>query len=320
MAIKMSRLFMHFLIPTIFTLTHGQNIRLKYNQEESVTNCTHGLIVGDTVVFKASIDYSADPTMKHVHFYINKKDEIVPIVKTYNLKEDCYTGNDDCKHTDASHVVITYKVEARKEYNGASIHGKLFTSESLEIDSEFLHFPKIIDPSDVNSRLKFNEKEISASEDYHLLSVNETDVNIVYTCESKVSPCLIEISTNDSVPFVHGIGYAIYQKRYSQIRDLTVITKFGACRLDRSVKTIKCNLKSDRKTSTEKGFSTDPTNIVNKLYGIPQYFLMISLVIFVLFIITVLTNGLLLIQMSRQLKKSSNFLQSYASNPPPTEV
>ncbi|CAL1529661.1 unnamed protein product [Lymnaea stagnalis] len=285
--IRMFLLSMSFVLLNFLAFTQGQTITLKYSAEESETSCTHGLIAGDTVVFKVDVDYSDDPQLKYVQIYINKKTSVFPNVKIYNIQEDCYINNTECKHTDASHVVITIKVDASKEYSGARIYVKVFTSESFEINSEYLHFPKIYDVSDVSSRLIFNGKEISAIKDDHLLIVNETDVNIVYICESQVSPCLIEISTNISTEVVYGYGYAVYHHIYSKIHDTIVITKYGACRLDRNVKTIRFNLKSDRKTSTEQTLSTDSNIKDVKSDWFPNYLLNPAFVTIVCSIITV---------------------------------
>ncbi|CAL1532398.1 unnamed protein product [Lymnaea stagnalis] len=247
-------LFNTVAILLLCAFTHGQTINLyKVKQEDIGSKCVHGLISGDSVVFKAVVDYSKDPQMSYVQIYIKKTTDALPTTKEYNLQKDCYGVMTDCRHIRSHIAEITITVIATKMYSAAKIYGKLITSNSEYIDSKYLHFPKIYDVSDIKSTLIVNGKQLSTDVDKWVISVNVTEINIVCLCESQASPCLIEISTRDTTESVEGNGSAIYNTKVNQTQDIYVTIKYGACTLDRAPTTIHCSLKADQNSSTDPG-------------------------------------------------------------------
>ncbi|CAL1541113.1 unnamed protein product [Lymnaea stagnalis] len=235
---------------------NGAKIKLnEYKQGDSDTRCKYGLISGvDTIVFKADVDYSRDTTMKFVQFYIQQKTDPIPVLYiVFNFQENC-KGYDtySCTHTGPTTLDIEIRVSASKDYSGAKIYGKLFPSESFEINSEYQRFPQIYDATDVSGKLLINGKEILINSEDCMIRLNEPEINIVFNCESRASPCWTKISTNDSsADAVQGVGLTVYNKRLEHLQDLFITIKYGVCSLNFTVNTIGCKIKQELRTSTE---------------------------------------------------------------------
>ncbi|CAL1529660.1 unnamed protein product [Lymnaea stagnalis] len=146
---KLSKLLTKVLFIWLFIeLLYGQRLHLhKYRQEDSETKCTHGVVSGDTVVFKTEVKYTEDLTMAYLLIYIRSKTDTSTTTKAYNLQNDCNKIGTDCKHTHSHLVEITTRVIVTKEHSGARIYGKLYTNNSREIESEHHYFPLIYDPN-----------------------------------------------------------------------------------------------------------------------------------------------------------------------------
>lgn len=220
-------------------LSRGQQLTL--SEYSSETNCTDGLLSGDTIIFKAYVDYSEDPDMKYVQFFIRKRSDSAPHKhKVYNLQEDC-RHSDDCRRLNTSSVVINIKVTAENEYSDAVIFGKLVTSKSLEIYSDISTFPpRIYAASDNWGHLLVNGQEINTTSGHCNIDANNTYMNIInYICRSPVTPCVVKIITNNTTEPVqgeYGVPYGI------TVSDLSATLTYYPCGLDKFVNTLRCNI------------------------------------------------------------------------------
>ncbi|CAL1532400.1 unnamed protein product [Lymnaea stagnalis] len=234
-----------------YEFMHAQTMQISHYRQHSETKCTEGLLSGDIIIFKAEVDYREDPKMKYVFIYIKKKMDILPDASVYNLQDDFTMNRTCCQRMNTNRVIITIKMNVTKTYSDAKIYGRLITTKAKEIVSEFQHFPKIYDYSDIDSVLNVNGKNISPKDDTCVISLDVPDVIIFFACQSQISPCLIEISSTDSTKLIQRNYSAAYITSKKKSKDIDVTIRYGACRLDKTPFVIRCTLKTEKRACTE---------------------------------------------------------------------
>ncbi|CAL1531153.1 unnamed protein product [Lymnaea stagnalis] len=256
-------LFVFTLIAINYVYVNGLSLKLlPYRQEDSDTNCTHGLISDiDTVVFKAELDYSQDVNFKYI--YCQRKtttDQDFIFLKDIVVNSsviDQSTWEQIGKHD----VKITVRVKANKLSSRARIRCVLLSSNYQEIISDEQIFPEIRDTTDINSRLLINGEEIKTPH-MCVTRATGTDIVVIFECDSQVLPCLIEITATDLMVPLFGKGYVIHTSRRPV---LNITIKYASCTLKGQVNTIKCSINLDDSSSNKE---TD-INVLNKaLFGI----------------------------------------------------
>ncbi|CAL1531155.1 unnamed protein product [Lymnaea stagnalis] len=238
----------------LFMCIYGQKITLfEYNQEDSETNCSHGLVSDvDTVVFKAEVDFSQDLHLKYVYFQIKKRrDKAFVVFMVIDVKKDCTTST--CKYVGPHIVNITFREKARKEYSKARIRAVIVTSKEKEILSDVQIFPEIRDANETKSVLLIDDVEITPYNNTFVTNATTQNIQIKYLCESHVMPCIIEVSASDLEKPLHGRGYVAYTSKQPE---LNITIKYAACNLNGPVELYSCIIKREKQYLIKSKSST----------------------------------------------------------------
>ncbi|CAL1535051.1 unnamed protein product [Lymnaea stagnalis] len=225
-----------------------------FQQEDCKSQCTDGLLTDtDIIVFKCTVDYSDDTQAKRVIFQKKKR-----FGNRFEFFDDCYI-QDDCKnskYTKGTHVAryiinMTINVEAIQSLSRGQLRGNLYTSDDKHILSSERMIPFISDVGDAKGTLIVNGHTISTIKVCRK-NIPTAELNIVFLCESQVSPCLIEISTDDSNETSQGVGHATWNKKYISQTEVNVLIKYGACNLSGKFQTVSCNFNINNVSSTKE--------------------------------------------------------------------
>ncbi|CAL1535061.1 unnamed protein product [Lymnaea stagnalis] len=246
----------HFTFTTLFVIIGCQQITvMDYNQDESRTRCSRGLIEDvDEVSFKCLVDYSQDTKMKFIVFQIKRKHyHQFNFLTDCNIQDDCNsTSNTYGKRLDTYEIEVTIRLKASVEYNGAKMRAVLITSKDKEIASSEIIFPDTSDFSNASGNLIINGNVINNNGTKCLFVVTRSELNVVFVCESEVLPCLIEISSGDLNDTLRGTGHVTFNKiLYKHTETIDLQIKYGLCRLDVGHQIRTCKVTRDDKTKQQ---------------------------------------------------------------------
>ncbi|CAL1531163.1 unnamed protein product [Lymnaea stagnalis] len=258
--------FTIIILASIWVPSYGQRIRLfQYRQEDSETNCTHGLISDvDTVVFKAEVDLSGLNNMRYVYFQLKSKSDS----HFTTFKSIVINGSVAEKYSweiiRPQVAQITIKDKAKTEYSFASIRGIVVTSDFKEVISDQQIFPEIRESTDIKISLLTNGVETPIQNNVCDIRVTEANIVIIFECQSQTVPCLIEISATDLMTPLLGKGYVLHT---SKMPELNITIKYATCTFHGKINEINCRIKHDdilETIVTKKEFNTYTVHI---LYG-----------------------------------------------------
>ncbi|CAL1545070.1 unnamed protein product, partial [Lymnaea stagnalis] len=163
------------LIPSILLIciitvsfTFAQKITLhEFNQSESLTSCTQGLISGmDSFVFKSEVDIADDPNSTTIFYQIKKQqDQRYKSICNINIIKECngiYNHKMcQCYKISNTFLVININFKANFSLNGALIKGTVVRSIDHEpVRSKEQTFPAIYASTNTKWTLKINNKVI----------------------------------------------------------------------------------------------------------------------------------------------------------------
>ncbi|CAL1527422.1 unnamed protein product, partial [Lymnaea stagnalis] len=243
----MSLIYLIFLT-LLYENSSCQKILLHpFNQSECVTDCKDGLISDfDTVVFTSEIETSEISSVTEVHFQKKtSQDEKYTLLCDISSEKDCkdnYITNicNDKVYSTCCYCItsknglfsIQIRIKASVRLSRALIRGYIIrSSDHTAIVSATQMFPRIYDTTNITSSLTINSKVIDPKMDLVYI-IRAKDLIVSYECKGLATPCMIEISADDSIYPVQGKEHAVFFRTYDQSKSITVNIKHAVCRLD----------------------------------------------------------------------------------------
>ncbi|CAL1535049.1 unnamed protein product [Lymnaea stagnalis] len=236
----------------------------KYSQEDSETKCTSGLIGEiDYAVFKSQLEIYPDGKINNIIVYKkNLNDTKFEMVQFLNVDQQCFNSNfnsSDCKRISEYVIEITIKIRALKEISLGKI--KISASENGKITfSEEQQLPEIYDSTNAVGNLTVNGFKMQNKNSHCFSDIEDTDLELKYTCESKARPCLIAVSYYQSMQLLDSKldNYTlVFHIPKPEKDDVRIIFSYGACRLDGDVNVQTCFTEMDYQSAFEKEVSKE---------------------------------------------------------------
>ncbi|CAL1535052.1 unnamed protein product [Lymnaea stagnalis] len=251
---------LYIILAALLSCANNLNITLKdVSYKDYTTSCTNDPIGDfDLVEVTFLVDYSKEPYVNYVIFQRKRTSETRFIFLTgCNIKENC-DGSQNAygRQIGKDHTEITIRINAKSVLSGAKLRGLVYTPENMAITSSEIIFPNITEFTDVEGKLIVNGKTMTPSTDYREV-ITQPELNLVFLCESQVSPCLIEISTNDSNETSQGAGNATWTKKYPSQSEVHVMIKYGLCNLFGNSKSISCKFHIEYKSTSNENASSN---------------------------------------------------------------
>ncbi|CAL1537227.1 unnamed protein product [Lymnaea stagnalis] len=185
-----------------------------------------------TCIVPCCLNIDGEHTMEFA--LINEK-EYKPNPWPLFIDKECIPSNDVC-YLNGDNIVFSRKILANKNFNDAYLRCSLNKWEGMQS----YHLPKIYDIKDAQGKLFINGKQISLNKQCET-EVSNQFLSMIFLCESKATPCLIEISTNNTKEIFNNM--AVFNESYTDSSELILTIKFAACRLDKEFHQISCSIK-----------------------------------------------------------------------------
>ncbi|CAL1542450.1 unnamed protein product [Lymnaea stagnalis] len=253
---------------------------MPYRQEDSETNCTHGLISEvDTLVFKTRVELSDDILLRYIYFQRKSNLDSTFLFFKGIVTNGSVADNDSLEITRPNVAQFSIKEKAKTENSGARIRGVIVTSDYQEIFSEQQMYPDIRESTDIQLRLFVNGVEAQIQNNTCDVHAIGTNIVILTECQSPAVPCLIEISSNDLKTPLLGKGYVLHT---SELPELNITIKYATCTFHGKFNTINCRIRHDvdletKTKATKEESNTTTVHILSTMIAI--------LLIFISFII-----------------------------------
>ncbi|CAL1528381.1 unnamed protein product, partial [Lymnaea stagnalis] len=194
----------------------GQEIKMfEVRQEDSNTKCTSGLLSNiDRLSFNTTVKFRNElKNNSIVRFEIrpNTSNEY-KLLFSVDVKSECTenkkTGNYyHCSNISDNAFNISIISEVFPQFSEAYIRGVIKHYNQTEMASDQLKLPKIVEPTDVKGKLTVNGKNVTDKTNCSFI-IDDVDLRIEYVCMGQASPCLVEISSNDSTKVEAGANRA----------------------------------------------------------------------------------------------------------------
>ncbi|CAL1531160.1 unnamed protein product [Lymnaea stagnalis] len=236
-------------LSSIWVSSNGQKIQLfPYRQEDSETNCTHGLVSDvDTVVFKAEIDFSEDINFQNLYFQRKCKNDVELVLSKSIVINGSVEDQGSWTMIRPNVANVTIRDKAKTECSGGRVRGVIVASDHEEIISDEQIFPEIREANDLDSKLFINGAETTLQNNSCNVNAKGTETVIVFQCGSQVLPCLIEISATDLATPIPGTRFVIHT---SKLLELNITLKYASCTLQGNVNTFSCSIKREPEITT----------------------------------------------------------------------
>ncbi|CAL1528382.1 unnamed protein product, partial [Lymnaea stagnalis] len=257
----------------------GQKIEMfEIRQEDSNTTCTSGflsnidrLFFNTTVTFRNELQNNSIVTFEIRPKTSNESQIVFALNFTSECIENKKTGNyyHCSKISDNAYNISIYS-EVSEQFSEASIRGFIKNNNQTEMASDQMTLPKIFEPTDVTGILSVNEKNMTDKANCSFI-IDKDHLIIEYICIAQASPCLVEISSNDSTKVEAGEKRVVFKRFLYQDVSLEVKIKYALCRLDFGYNTLECIV-------TRRGQLQKITMIIVLITGIPTALVLFFLI------------------------------------------
>ncbi|CAL1528384.1 unnamed protein product [Lymnaea stagnalis] len=230
----------------------GQEIQMfAIRQEDCNTKCTSGLISNvDKIFFNTTVKLKKDLQKNSiVRFEIMPKTSMeFKLLFSVDINSECTENKKTDNYYHCSKISedaynISIYSQVLPLFTEASIRGVIKHYNQTEMAGDEIKLPKIVEPTDVTGILTVNGNNITDEDACKfIIDKDVLRIDIEYVCMGQATPCLIEISSNDSTNIDVGENRAVFKRFLYQEITINVKIKYALCRLDLAYKHMECNV------------------------------------------------------------------------------